>query len=149
LGEVVRPQRQQQLLRGSGVKLAPQQAQLLGEWAAQILGALDAGMTGGAEGHQAGELGDPWLAVVNNQQSVGAATPALVMVAEKNFIAQPGKVPPAPALALVAAPAFPGCVYKCRAARAEEGALPEARPGLAVRMALPMDHRSQMLVHGK
>jgi hypothetical protein len=67
-------------------------------------------MTGRAEGHQAGELGDPRLAVVNDQQRVGAATPALVMVAEENLIAQPGKVPPVPARALVGAPAFPGCV---------------------------------------
>src|ERR1700674_4498348 len=58
--------------------------------------------------------------VMDNEQSVRAAAPALVPVAEENLFPQPGEVPPVPALAPVAAPALPCRIQSLGAAGAEQ-----------------------------
>lgn len=94
------------------MKLAPQQAQLFGERATQVLGALDAGVAGGAEGEEPGELRNPGLAMMDDERLTGATTAAFTVVAGQDLFAQPGKVPPVPALTLVATPTLPCHIYK-------------------------------------
>jgi hypothetical protein len=82
-------------------------------------------VAGGAEGEEAGEPGDSRLAVMDDEQGVRGAAPAQVAGAEENLLAQPGKVPPVPALALVAAPTLPRRIQFLGAAGSEQDPLPE------------------------
>lgn len=94
------------------------------------LGALDAGVAGGAEGHQARQLRNPGLAVVDDEQLTGATTAALTVVAGQDLSPQAGEVPPVPALTLIAAPALPCRIQFLRAAGAEQRPLAELRTEL-------------------